>query len=411
MASGWFVRQGEKTFGPFDAAQIRKLAESRKITPKTQLSQRSDGPWVLAESVKGLFSPGLPSGATQAVAAGHARTGARPAGSQAASRDAAPRESRAVGSMIYGAVSLSIACVALLLLFSSSLRLVGVIGSVLGLAVGAIGAFLNASAAVLPFRVALGGVVTSLLVSVAGVALTLISAKGNAPPSLAQREIVAGAEAQEASEPIGNAGTGNPAAMANAEEASGVDGGATAAARPEVAEPPQEPPASEDGGKVADAEPRKKSTDDDPNGWQGAEFGMAEAEVLKALGDRASVANPPGEWGDCYAPMTVQDIQLGGETYVAHFQFGRASQRLERVLMREKGGADAGRYLSVVKLLTKKYGPPAETTDSATKNAAIWAFPRMQIEASLQRLPGFSIIAISYEPATGKATTNIEDNL
>lgn len=51
-----YVKQGEATFGPFDATKIKELADTGKLKPSSLVSPNQDGPWVEASRVKGLFS-------------------------------------------------------------------------------------------------------------------------------------------------------------------------------------------------------------------------------------------------------------------------------------------------------------------------------------------------------------------
>lgn len=57
MAHEWFVQHGGKAVGPLAAAQLKKLAAERKITPATQIRQGAEGAWVAAGRVQGLFAP------------------------------------------------------------------------------------------------------------------------------------------------------------------------------------------------------------------------------------------------------------------------------------------------------------------------------------------------------------------
>lgn len=50
----WFVRIGEKTYGPHTADKLREAARAGKITPSTDVKKGRDGRWVIAEKVRGL---------------------------------------------------------------------------------------------------------------------------------------------------------------------------------------------------------------------------------------------------------------------------------------------------------------------------------------------------------------------
>ena len=56
MGSGWFVRGGGKVYGPIDATKLKQLAADAKIDHQTEVAQNHGGPWVVARSVKGLFT-------------------------------------------------------------------------------------------------------------------------------------------------------------------------------------------------------------------------------------------------------------------------------------------------------------------------------------------------------------------
>jgi hypothetical protein len=55
VAKTWYVRDGQKVFGPFDSARLKQFADAQKITVSTEVAQSPDGPWARAEKVRGLF--------------------------------------------------------------------------------------------------------------------------------------------------------------------------------------------------------------------------------------------------------------------------------------------------------------------------------------------------------------------
>jgi hypothetical protein len=66
VAKTWYVRDGQKVFGPFDSTRLKQFADARKITVSTEVSQSPDGPWARAEKVRGLFETSVtPSTQTQ----------------------------------------------------------------------------------------------------------------------------------------------------------------------------------------------------------------------------------------------------------------------------------------------------------------------------------------------------------
>jgi hypothetical protein len=57
----WFVMQGEKARGPFDASQLKGMAREGQITAETLISKSNAGPWVAARNVKGLLTHQIPA--------------------------------------------------------------------------------------------------------------------------------------------------------------------------------------------------------------------------------------------------------------------------------------------------------------------------------------------------------------
>ena len=56
MPSDWQIQIDGKTYGPFDDARMKALVKQGKITPDTPVCVASQGRWVAAKTVKGLFS-------------------------------------------------------------------------------------------------------------------------------------------------------------------------------------------------------------------------------------------------------------------------------------------------------------------------------------------------------------------
>ena len=56
MASQWFYEVMGKQVGPVSSAELRSLAERGAVAHNTPVRKGSDGNWVLAERVKGLFA-------------------------------------------------------------------------------------------------------------------------------------------------------------------------------------------------------------------------------------------------------------------------------------------------------------------------------------------------------------------
>jgi hypothetical protein len=84
MAIQWYVQHNGKQYGPLTSANLKKLADEGKISPATQVRSGTEGAWVPASRVQGLFAAAT----------------APAAGSQAAvpPRAAAPRQPATVAS-------------------------------------------------------------------------------------------------------------------------------------------------------------------------------------------------------------------------------------------------------------------------------------------------------------------------
>lgn len=51
----WYVKQNDKTHGPFSSSQLKQLADADKIDRDTAVRKSADGRWAAARHVKGLF--------------------------------------------------------------------------------------------------------------------------------------------------------------------------------------------------------------------------------------------------------------------------------------------------------------------------------------------------------------------
>ena len=90
MAAEWFCKIGEKKYGPWNDKQLKTVVAKGQLKPEHLVRQGSEGPWVPAGRVKGLFpsgtagnaqSPGkkLPKAGAQASPRGPAKPGTSPA--------------------------------------------------------------------------------------------------------------------------------------------------------------------------------------------------------------------------------------------------------------------------------------------------------------------------------------------
>lgn len=58
MSADWFCKIGEKTYGPFNGQQLKTVAAKGKLKPEHLVRRGSEGTWVPAGRIKGLFTEG-----------------------------------------------------------------------------------------------------------------------------------------------------------------------------------------------------------------------------------------------------------------------------------------------------------------------------------------------------------------
>jgi len=56
MAHDWYVKRGDKKYGPFTSAQLKRLANEGKVSPSTEVRLGENSDWSQASRVKGLFA-------------------------------------------------------------------------------------------------------------------------------------------------------------------------------------------------------------------------------------------------------------------------------------------------------------------------------------------------------------------
>jgi hypothetical protein len=61
MSDEWYYEVGGKGYGPIPGRELKQLADSGLITPKTLIRQGARGNWMPAERVRGLFAEGVPA--------------------------------------------------------------------------------------------------------------------------------------------------------------------------------------------------------------------------------------------------------------------------------------------------------------------------------------------------------------
>jgi hypothetical protein len=99
MATQWYYKVMGEEFGPVSPSQLKQLALARQVLQDTLVRKGTEGDWVLAERVKGLFGgPGQESAASQARADDVAQPAGGPrvqvAGASAEAAGSSPAASR-----------------------------------------------------------------------------------------------------------------------------------------------------------------------------------------------------------------------------------------------------------------------------------------------------------------------------
>jgi serine/threonine-protein kinase len=56
-ATAWYVRRGDKKFGPYSLARLREFIEQKRVTPTDQVTRMGTCSWVQAGSLRSLFPP------------------------------------------------------------------------------------------------------------------------------------------------------------------------------------------------------------------------------------------------------------------------------------------------------------------------------------------------------------------
>ncbi|GAB4357627.1 MAG: hypothetical protein Kow00114_09350 [Kiloniellaceae bacterium] len=127
---------------------------------------------------------------------------------------------------------------------------------------------------------------------------------------------------------------------------------------------------------------------EDVAGWDVLRWGMTQAQIESALGDR--VTRLPGRWlyGNAYADLAVEDVEVDGLQFTAYLQMNAESHRLQQVLLeRRRVGAVPAAFERLVGRLIETLGPPS--TDCAQAKSGgqpldyqlSWRFPTTTVHA------------------------------
>jgi hypothetical protein len=73
MSADWFCKIGDKKIGPLDGQQLKKVVAQGQLKPEHYVRRGSEGPWVPAGRIKGLFPEGSAGGSESAASTGKPR--------------------------------------------------------------------------------------------------------------------------------------------------------------------------------------------------------------------------------------------------------------------------------------------------------------------------------------------------
>ncbi len=65
MSADWFCKIGDKKVGPLNNQQLKTFVAKGQLKPEHLVRRGSEGPWVPAGRIKGLFMPGASAGQPQ----------------------------------------------------------------------------------------------------------------------------------------------------------------------------------------------------------------------------------------------------------------------------------------------------------------------------------------------------------
>ncbi|MBV9925778.1 MAG: hypothetical protein JOZ96_12230 [Acidobacteria bacterium] len=130
-------------------------------------------------------------------------------------------------------------------------------------------------------------------------------------------------------------------------------------------------------------------------GWEGARWGMSEAELLKAFNGRLRKLPERKQFFASYAEYVIPGFKLGGEPFTVFFQMDKGTDKLAQIIVRlDEQVSLAPRerlFNSLDASLARAYGRPGQPKDERYtfrgkyKGIALtrtWKFPTTTVELS-----------------------------
>lgn len=143
----------------------------------------------------------------------------------------------------------------------------------------------------------------------------------------------------------------------------------------------------------------------DVEGWNKARWGMTENEVLKVLEGKATAIEKPQKYQglskqwDAYAPVVLDEIEIGNDKYTVDFIFDDNDKKLIMVIVsiKDKSPSEV-QFSSLEQMLTEKYGSPSFTKDDKTPDKRLSTGVVLEGSDSLERAWNFpsTIIELKY---------------
>lgn len=131
----------------------------------------------------------------------------------------------------------------------------------------------------------------------------------------------------------------------------------------------------------------------DVPGWEGARWGMSEAELLRAFHSRLKKLPKREEFFASYAAYVLPEFKLEGESFTVYFQMDKSTDELSQVLVRlNETMALTPReklFNRLAASLSREYGKPSEQKDErfsfrrkykGIQLERTWKFPTTSVE-------------------------------
>ncbi|HEX2956672.1 MAG TPA: hypothetical protein VHO70_07565 [Chitinispirillaceae bacterium] len=121
----------------------------------------------------------------------------------------------------------------------------------------------------------------------------------------------------------------------------------------------------------------------DIKGWNKAEWGMAESDLLNIYKDTLIKSDKRQylDGDELYTDMKIPGLKIDGATFDVFFEMGSKDNTLKRVRLTKYYSASALDFTQFEKLLTSKYGSPSyKEEEKQGKSVASWLLPYTKID-------------------------------